>query len=121
MVLGAQYVTVPSMYTKWGNRVGQSSSTHITSILRYLTKSMGKYAFGSCGASGARSGTQRLNGVGGVGGSDDAEYAWRAALIVPIASERSTSCEGVGVAGTEEASGPCGATSLRARDKVRGG
>jgi len=117
MVLGAQYVTVPSMYTKWGNRVGQSS-THITSILRYLTKSMGKYAFGSCGASGARSGTQRLNGVGGVGGSDDAEYAWRAALIVPIASERSTSCEGV--AGTEEASEPCGAASLRARDKVRG-
>jgi hypothetical protein len=63
----------------------------------YLTKIMGKYAFGSWGASGARSGTQRLKGVGGVGGSDDVEYALRAALMAPIASGRSSCCEGVAV------------------------
>lgn len=72
---------------------------------------MGKYAFGSWGASGARSGIQRLKGVGGVGGSDDVEYALRAALMVPIASERLSCCKGV-VAVTEEVVGSGGGESL---------
>ena len=70
---------------------------------------MGKYAFGSWGASGARSGTQRLKGVGGVGGSADVEYAWRAALMAPIASGRSSSCC-EGVAATEEVGSGGGAS-----------
>ena len=77
-------------------------------MFHHLIKIMGKYAFGSWGASGARWGTQRLNGVGGVGGSADVVYALRAVLMVPIASDN-PSCSVV-VAGTEVASGPDGAT-----------
>ena len=84
----------------------------------YLTKIMGKYAFGSWGASGARSGIQRLKGVGGVGGSDNVEYALRAVVIAPIASVRPSCCcccccEGGEVAVTEVASVPSGAAILR--------
>lgn len=53
-----------------------------------------------------------MKGVGGVGGSDDVEYTLRAALMVPIASERSNCREDV--AGTEVTSGPGGVVrSLR--------
>lgn len=82
----------------------------ISGAFRYLTKIIGKYAFGSCGASGARSGTQRLKGVGGVGGSADVEYALRAALIVPIASDKLSCC--AGTEGTDASSGPDGAATL---------
>jgi len=46
-----------------------------------------------------------------VGGSDDVEYALRAALMAPMAFERSSCCGGV--AGTDIASELGGAVSLR--------
>lgn len=54
-----------------------------------------------------------MKGVGGVGGSDDVEYALRAVLMAPIASvSESCCCEGgggeVAVAVTEVASVPSG-------------
>ena len=77
---------------------------------------MGKYAFGSWGASGARSGIQRLKGVGGVGGSKDEEYALRAVLMAPIASVRPSCCccccDDGEVAVTDVASVPRGAAIL---------
>lgn len=54
-----------------------------------------------------------MKGVGGVGGSDDVEYALRAVLIAPIASVRSSCCcEGAEVAVTDVASVPSGAAIL---------
>lgn len=54
-----------------------------------------------------------MKGVGGVGGSDDVEYALRAVLIAPIASVRpSCCCEGGEVAVTDVASVPSGAAIL---------
>jgi hypothetical protein len=57
-----------------------------------------------------------LKGVGGVGGSDDVEYALWAVLIAPIASVRSSCCcccEDREVAVTDVASAPSGAATLR--------
>ena len=85
--------------------------TNLYDEFRYLTKIMGKYAFGSWGASGARSGTQRSKGVGGVGGSADVEYALRAVLMVPIASDKLSCC--TGAEGMDASSGPDGAATLR--------
>ena len=53
--------------------------------LLYFTRIMGKYECGSCGASSTRSGRQRLNAKGGVGGNLDSEYALRAEVMVAIA------------------------------------
>lgn len=51
-----------------------------------------------------------MNGVGGVGGRADVEYALRAALIVPIASDKLSCC--AGTEGTDAPSGPDGAATL---------
>ena len=57
-----------------------------------------------------------MKGVGGVGGSDEVEYALRAVVITPIASVRPSCCccccEGGEVAVTDVASVPSGAAIL---------
>ena len=58
---------------------------HAHPSLLYFTRIMGKYECGSCGASSTRSGRQRLNANGGVGGNLDSEYALRAEVMVAIA------------------------------------
>ena len=91
---------------------------HACSLSIYFTSNMGKYAFGSCGASAAISGTHFLNAMGSAGGSFDSEYALRADEMVAMASVRSM--EGADGAGTDEsvtAAWPCsdGAATLHQR------
>jgi hypothetical protein len=69
-------------------------------LLVYLTRSIGKYACGSCGASGMRSGTQRLYAVGSRGGT-------RSTLNAGADAARTdASSVGVVTAGTEALTSP---------------
>ena len=67
------------------------------------------FTFGSWGASGARSGTQCLKGVCGVGRRADVEYTLCAVLMVPIMSDK-LNCH-AGTKGTDAPSGPDGAAT----------
>jgi hypothetical protein len=85
----------------------------------YLTSSIGKYAFGSCGASSVRSGTQRLYALGRLGGSFDAENAAGTAASTDASSTASVT------AGTDACAFPslsvAGAATLWARELVESG
>ena len=59
---------------------------------------MGKYALGSWGASSAKVGRQRLNGVGTAGGNVDSEKTLRLDVMLEMAAVRSRTF--LGTAGT---------------------
>lgn len=69
-------------------RLPPSTSELGTSL--HFTIDIGKYAAGSCGASGASSGIHLLYDVGGIGGRWDSEYAFLALVMVAMAAVRST-------------------------------
>jgi hypothetical protein len=96
-IIGTPSTSVRPLKTRvWRNKTREWRT--MASMLRYLYSTIGKYAFGSCGASGALSATHRRYAVGNAGGDLASSYTLCFDVTVAMADARSSDpCETAGI------------------------